>query len=117
MQKSTKRLTRWFRNASWVAGFFAVVALVVVAMTLAHPLMGGQERSRSTTAKKAKTDSSGKKKKAITGLVADTFQESLSFKSGHSGPVRSVAFSPDGKRLASATKNGWIKVWGVPPRS
>jgi WD40 repeat protein len=33
---------------------------------------------------------------------------------GHTGPVWSVAFSPDGKTLASGSQDGAIKLWDVP---
>ena len=34
--------------------------------------------------------------------------------SGHSGAVKALAFSPDGKFLLSASENDGIKLWGVP---
>jgi WD40 repeat protein len=41
---------------------------------------------------------------AATGQLALTLQ-------GHAGPVTSVDFSPDGKRLASASGDQTVKVW------
>jgi WD40 repeat protein len=38
------------------------------------------------------------------------FRETLT---GHSGEVRSVAFNPDGKTLASGSEDGTIKLWDV----
>jgi WD40 repeat protein len=43
-------------------------------------------------------------------------QELLTLK-GHSGSVNSVAWSPDGKRLATASGDQTAKVWCNVPRS
>jgi WD40 repeat protein len=37
-------------------------------------------------------------------------QETLTFK-GHTTPVTSIAFSPDGKRIATASDDFTVRVW------
>jgi WD40 repeat protein len=41
---------------------------------------------------------------------AQTGQEMLTLK-GHTGPVMSVAFSADGKRIGSGSEDKTVKVW------
>ncbi len=87
MQKITTHITRWFRSVPSVAGFSTAAIWVVVSVALASLLMG----------------------------CADVGQETLTLK-GHTDWVNSVAFSPDGERLASASglwKHGQVKVWDV----
>ena len=45
---------------------------------------------------------------------AQTGEEGRTLK-GHTGPVVSVAWSPDGSRLASFSADGTVKVWEATP--
>ena len=43
--------------------------------------------------------------------VEDTWTSLIQTLGGHSGPVNTVAFSPDGKRIASESDDQTIKLW------
>ena len=49
-----------------------------------------------------------------TGHVDWSKLETLTLK-GHSGPVTSVSFSPDGKRIVSGSTDKTVKVWDARP--
>ena len=55
---------------------------------------------------------SGGENKTLKVWDAATGEETLTL-TGHTGGVRSVAFSPDGQRIVSGSDDRTLKVWDV----
>ena len=109
MKNTGRQFGRCVRNTALLARTY--VGLIVVSVGLAFPLLGGQERDNGLNADKKQADSSAPvKEQAQAVQVLEADQPPLTLK-GHSGDVKSVAFSADGKRLASGRTDGTVRVW------
>ena len=82
----------------------AIAGAAITAVLFLWPTMSEVLRVRSSI--------QAKKKLAETSQVITAATATLK---GHTDVVNSVSFSPDGKRLASASHDQTVKVWDVRP--
>ena len=97
VKNTARQFGRWVQSAALLARTY--VGLVVVSVGLAFPLLGGQERGDRPNADKHPAESTAPVNEQAQALqVHEADQPPLTLK-GHTGDVKSVAFSADG--------NGW----------
>jgi WD40 repeat protein len=137
--RAEKRRARMFRTLALGSAALLIIAIValVVAVTAAHTAqrasqnavhqrdiaISGQLISQSETLRD--TDPAISKLESIAAwrlnpstdaryaMLAAAARPGISVLTGHTSPVLSVAFSPDGKTLASGQFYGSVQVWDV----
>src|ERR671932_761865 len=85
---------------------------VSTPVLLSVPALSTTPQALAQTPDKRKLDPNPAANSAVTGSFVDYYAEEIQLK-GHEGSVKSASFSPDGKRIVTASFDGTARVWDL----